>query len=146
MIMWKLTMLYNDEYLWYLYFTRVLRFKENSKYTSAILFILQSHIESNLFNSKSLDFTSSPKYERRVHGSETINPISFIINVKKKRHKKKIDHHCCRNKKQTRSPLLYCYIHTVPIRSVVSCNIKSLVCEISFKELLPANLRCAYAD
>ena len=30
-------------------------------------------IESNLLNSQSLDFTSSSKYERRVHGSETIN-------------------------------------------------------------------------
>ena len=30
-------------------------------------------IESNLLNSKSFDFTSSSKYERRVHGTETIN-------------------------------------------------------------------------
>ena len=30
-------------------------------------------IESNHLNSKSLDFTSSSKYERRVHGSETSN-------------------------------------------------------------------------
>ena len=53
-------------------------------------------IESNLHNFKSLDFTSSSKYERRVYGSETINqsmfgeevlrnyhntqPISFIIS------------------------------------------------------------------
>ena len=41
-------------------------------------------------------------------------------------------------------------IHTVPIRSVVpiihSCSIKSLVCKINFKVLLPANLRCTCAD
>ena len=30
-------------------------------------------IESNLLNSKSLDFTSSSKCEGRVHGNETIN-------------------------------------------------------------------------
>ena len=41
-------------------------------------------------------------------------------------------------------------IYTVPIRFVVpiihSCSIKSLVCKINFKELLPANLRCVCAD
>ena len=34
-------------------------------------------IESNLLNSKSLDFTSSSKYERRVHGGETINQSMY---------------------------------------------------------------------
>ena len=34
-------------------------------------------IKSNLLNSKSLDFTSSSKYERRVHGSETINQSMY---------------------------------------------------------------------
>ena len=57
-------------------------------------------IESNLLNSKSLEFTNSSKYERTVHGTETIDqrigeevlrnyhntqPISFIINDKKSR-------------------------------------------------------------
>ena len=62
-----------------LYFTRVLPFKENSKYTSAILFIFQrdNSLESNLLNSKSVDFTRSSKYEIRVHGSETINQSMY---------------------------------------------------------------------
>ena len=34
-------------------------------------------IESNRFNSKSVDFTISSKYERRVHGSETSNQSMY---------------------------------------------------------------------
>ena len=34
-------------------------------------------IESNLLNSKNLDFKSRSQYERRVHGSETINQSTY---------------------------------------------------------------------
>ena len=36
-------------------------------------------IESNRLNSTSLEFTSSAKYERRVHGSETSNQINVLV-------------------------------------------------------------------
>ena len=72
-------MLYNVKYLWKFILHKGAAFKRTFK----IYFSNSIHIseiigtESNRLNSKSLDFTSSSKYERRVHGSETSNQSMY---------------------------------------------------------------------
>ena len=70
--MWKFTMLYNDEY-----HVRVPSFEENSKYTSAILFIFQEKIaiESNRLRSKSLDFILTA--ESMKEGFMVVKPVIY---------------------------------------------------------------------
>ena len=57
-----------------LYFTRVLLLKkiQNILQQFYLYFKVIIAIESNFLNSKSLNFTSSSEYERRVHGSEPL--------------------------------------------------------------------------
>ena len=73
-------MLYKNEYLWQFilhkgaaFLKKVQNIREQFySYFKGII-----AIESNLLNSKSLDLTSSSKYERRVHNSETINQSMY---------------------------------------------------------------------
>ena len=57
-----------------LYFTRVLLLKKIQNILQQFYSYFKGiiAIESNLLNSWSLDFTSSSKYERRVHGGEPL--------------------------------------------------------------------------
>ena len=62
-----------------LYFRRVPPFKKSQNIFQQFYSYFKEivAVESNRLNSKSLDFTSSSKYERRVHGSGTSNQSMY---------------------------------------------------------------------